>query len=178
MKVKNYLLPVAAILITAVMLLAVSQLGASAAESGALSARNEIFEKLLPGGPYEEVALEGADESIRRVFKSKDGGCIVEVSTKGYADDITLWVGVAPDGSVKGVKIIDINESFGLGNRAPGDVDFLSQYLGTSGNAEVGENITALTGATVSSKAITRAINISASYVTGEDAVTSASEWS
>ena len=56
-------------------------------------------------------------------------------------------------------------------------MDYLSQYLDTNGNAAVGENVDAITGATVTSRAITRAVNSAAAFVTGADVGTSATEW-
>ena len=66
---------------------------------------------------------------------------------------------------------------YGLGANALTDTEFLSQYLGTSGDAEVGNNIDAITGATVSSKAVTRAVNSAVAYVTGADTTSAATTW-
>ena len=43
--------------------------------------------------------------------------------------------------------------------------------------AAVGEDIDALTGATVTSKAVTRAVNSAVAFVTGADISSSATEW-
>ena len=48
---------------------------------------------------------------------------------------------------------------------------------GTTGEAAVGEGIDALTGATVTSKAVTRAVNSAAAFVTGADVSSGATEW-
>ena len=57
------------------------------------------------------------------------------------------------------------------------DWKFLAQFLKTSGEAEVGTSVDALTGATVTSKAITRCVNSAVAYVTGTDVDTSATSW-
>ena len=57
------------------------------------------------------------------------------------------------------------------------DAPFLLQFLGTAGEAAVDENIDALTGATVTSKAVTRAVNSAAAFVTGADVSSGATEW-
>ena len=57
------------------------------------------------------------------------------------------------------------------------DASFLLQFLHTSGEAAVGEDIDALTGATVTSKAVTRAVNSAAAFVTGADVSSGATEW-
>ena len=90
---------------------------------------------------------------------------------------MTLWVGVNTDGTVSGITVHKLSETFGLGQRAASDVDFLSQFLGTDGGLTVGENVDAMTGATVSSKAVTKGVNAAAGFVTGADVATSATEW-
>ena len=90
---------------------------------------------------------------------------------------MVLWVGVTNEGWVSGVTVRSHAETLGLGRRAQTDRDFLMQYLYTEGGAAVGEDIDALTGATVTSKAVTRAVNSAAAFVTGADVSSSATEW-
>jgi len=49
--------------------------------------------------------------------------------------------------------------------------------LNTSGEAEVGTNVDAISGATVTSKAVARSINSAVAYVTGADVSSAATEW-
>ena len=86
-------------------------------------------------------------------------------------------VGVSNEGKVTGLVVEDMQETRGLGAKALTDVPFLAQFLLTTGEAEVGTNIDALTGATVSSKAVTKAVNSAVAYVTGADTSSSATEW-
>jgi len=158
-------------------------LGASAAlgpvaEKNEAAAQTEIMGYMLPNRPtsFTEEPYDGEDESICRVFKA-DGGYVIEVETAGYAGPMTLWVGVTNDGQVSGVTVRDHRETFGLGRGAQTEWPFLSQFLGTAGEAAVGEDIDALTGATVTSKAVTRAVNSAAAFVTGADVSSGATEW-
>ena len=80
-------------------------------------------------------------------------------------------------GSVTGLVVRDMRETFGLGREALTDIPFLAQFLGTDGDAAVGENVDAITGATVTSRAIARGVNSAAAYVTGADVGSSATEW-
>ena len=50
-------------------------------------------------------------------------------------------------------------------------------FLRTEGDAEVGTNVDAITGATVTSKAVARCVNSAVGYVTGADAVSAATTW-
>ena len=70
-----------------------------------------------------------------------------------------------------------MEETFGLGRNALTDHEFLYQFLNTSGEAEVGTNVDAITGATVTSRAIARSINSAVAVVTGADTASSATTW-
>ena len=138
---------------------------------------NEMLATVLPGNSsFEWEDYEGEDEAIRAVYKGETG-FVIQTVAYGYAGDITLLVGVSNDGTVTGLVVRDLSETYGLGANALTDTEFLKQYLGTSGDAEVGNNIDAITGATVSSKAITRAVNAAVAYVTGADSTSAATEW-
>ena len=178
MKNNKLFAPVTAIVAAAVVLLAVSLGTRSVAEDRAEAARDEIMGYMLPSRPsfFTEEAYDGEDDSIRRVFKADDG-YVLEVETAGYAGPLTLWVGVTNEGWVSGVTVRDHAETLGLGRHAQTDYPFLMQFLYTEGEAAVGEDIDALTGATVTSKAVTRAVNSAAAFVTGADVYSSATEW-
>ncbi len=98
----------------------------------------------------------------------KDGNVIGYVfttsSAKGYGGEIKIMTGVSADGKVTGIEILSIEETAGLGMNAKKDT-FKNQYVGSSGLFSVvksnpGENeIQALTGATITSSAVTEAVN-------------------
>lgn len=136
-----------------------------------------MLETVLPGNTsFETEAYDGEDEMIRTVYRAENG-YVLETTAYGYAGDITLLVGVSKEGTVTGLVVRELSETRGLGANALVDTEFLSQYLGTSGDAQVGTNIDAITGATVSSKAVTKAVNAAVGYVTGADTTSSATTW-
>lgn len=136
-----------------------------------------LMRLLLPGGEtFTQEPYSGEDDHIRFVWKSETG-YLIETGVYGYADDVILWVGVDNSGIVTGLVVRSLHETFGLGRKALNDETFLSQYLGTAGGLAVGEDVDALTGATVTSKALTRAVNSACAYVTGADVDSSATEW-
>ena len=177
MKLKNILVPALAIALTAVILFAVSA-GLSDLRAANIQAEHiQMMQTVLPGSA--EFTLEpyaGEDSNVRSVHKAENG-FVVETVTKGYADEITVMVGVNNDGHVTGLVVRDMAETFGLGRNALTDADFLAQFLNTSGEAAVGENVDAITGATVTSKAIARCINSAVAVVTGADATSAATSW-
>lgn len=176
--IKKLIRPLLLLLIAAVMLLVLSMGLSRIGESRAAREQAFVFSYLIMDneGEYQEEPYSGEDSSIQRVFKG-DNGYIVEVKVAGYADDIVMWVGVKNDGYVTGLTIRDMDETLGLGRRALTDVPFLLQFLRSEGDAEVGESIDALTGATVSSRAVTRAVNSAVAVVTGADVTSSATTW-
>ena len=174
---KPVMLPLAAIVAACVLLL-----GLSAALQGVGSARAQsehlrIMRTILPGS--ESFVVEpytGEDENIRSVHKAENG-FVVETVTAGYAGEIRMMVGVSSEGTVTGLVVMDMEETYGLGGKALTDHKFLSQMLNTSGEAEVGTNVDAISGATVTSKAVVRSVNSAIAFVTGADVGSAATSW-
>lgn len=175
---KNILLSCCSLLFALVILLLVSIMLEPIGLENEDHALQTTMARLLPGSSsFTPEAYTGEDENITAVYKA-DIGYVVETTVSGYAGEMRLLVGVRDDGTVSGLTVAHSSETAGLGQTVLYDQEFLSQYLGTAGDAAVGENIDALTGATVTTKAVTRAVNSAAAFVTGADATSSATEWS
>ena len=92
---------------------------------------------------------------------SKRIGYAVYGFGKGYQSIIRVAVGLNPDFSIRGIKILDQAETEGLGTRILED-DFIQQFSGKQGDqlhvittADSSENaIMAITAATISSRAL------------------------
>ena len=174
---KTVFLPLITIVLAAAVLLGLSFGLKGVANANAQKEHLKMMQTLLPGS--ESVILEpytGEDANIRSVHKA-DNGFVIETATRGYADDIVMLIGVSNEGKVRGLVVRDIHETRGLGNRALTDWKYLSQYLNTTGDAQVGETVDAISGATVTSKAITRCVNSAVAYVTGTDTDSGATSW-
>ena len=174
---RKILVPIITIVLAAVILLGLYNglLGVrSANEAADLQAK---MEAILPGSKtFTPEEYTGEDTNIRSVWKA-DTGYIVETVTYGYAGNITMLIGVANDGYVTGLQVRDMQETYGLGAEALTDWEFLAQFLRTEGDAEVGTNVDAITGATVTSKAIARSVNSAVGFVTGADTSSGATSW-
>lgn len=99
-------------------------------------------------------------------------GCAVSVTAKGYGGDVTVMVGICGNkdtqAQVTGVEILSHDETPGLGANAEKE-DFRTQYkqeLSAEGFSVVKDGsggsqgkVDAITGATVTSKAVTSAVN-------------------
>ena len=177
MKTKEFVFCAACLLVSGLVLALAGAALAPTAAANAETERQEMLETLLPGGgTFTEEAYDGDDASITAVWKGQ-GGYVVETTVDGYAGPIRQWTGVSDEGSVTGLVVRDMEETLFLGRGALTDVGFLSQFLGTSGETEIGDGVDAITGATVTSRAIARGVSSACGYVTGADVTTSASEW-
>ena len=177
MKQKQWLAPVAALLLAAVVLFLSRTVLSPIARENKEQELQSILSTLLPGaGSFTEEEYTGEDESISAVYKAENG-YVVETVTAGYAGDITMLVGVYSDGSIASLVVRDMQETYGLGMGALSDVDFLSQFLWNGTSFTVGENVDALAGATVTSKAVAKAVTAASAFVTGADVSSGATEW-
>lgn len=94
-------------------------------------------------------------------------GYVMKVTTpEGYGGDITISMGLRKDGTVTGVEMLSINETAGLGMKAK-EPAFHNQYsdkrveeFEVTKTGESGEQmIDAISGATITSRAVTGAVN-------------------
>ena len=121
---------------------------------------NASMQEVLPSEHYEPLAYSGEDPLVKAIYQA-DGGYVVEVTPSGFGGELDLVVGVSADGSVTGVSIISHSETSGLGANATKE-GFRSQYIGKTGTLAVskdGGEIDALTGATITSRAVTSGVN-------------------
>lgn len=120
---------------------------------------------VLDDGTSIVAALDEAGSTI---------GYVVVNSEKGYGGDISVMTGVDISGKVTGVNILDHSETAGLGANAANE-SFRSQFEGlisgiTVSKDKAGENsIDALTGATITSRAVVRAVNAAIEVSGGEN---------
>ena len=99
------------------------------------------------------------------------GFVIGVISHEGYGGDIKLSVGIRNDGTVNGIEILSINETAGLGMRADTDefkMQFentqTDQFVYTKTGATADNEIDALSGATITTNAVTNGVNAAIAY--------------
>ena len=111
---------------------------------------------------YDEVEYTGDQSAVTKVCKTNDGNWIVEAEVSGSQGMITVAVGVNADLSCNGISIIESSETSGLGSKANDDF-FGDQFPGlTADQAKVtkdGGKVEAITGATITSKAVCSAVS-------------------
>lgn len=170
-------MPFVSLLLAAIVLLGAYNLTLDIRSANAQKELQAKMEALLPGSTtFTQESYTGEDANITLVYKGENG-YVIGTSTAGYAGTIRMLIGVSNDGYVTGLQVRQMEETFGLGAEALTDWQFLAQFLRTEGDAAVGENIDAISGATVTSKAITRCVNSAVGFVTGTDVDSGATSW-
>ena len=138
------------------------------------SARREVFSEAESFEEIEDldsiIGTTDEDRLVKKAFKSIKGveviGKVYSVESKGYGGIISIAVGIDNSGKTTGVKIVSLSETPGLGSKVQDEL-FISQLVGISpkealtvvkagGSKE--EEIDAVSGATISSKAVVEAI--------------------
>lgn len=128
------------------------------------------MKSVLKAEKYEEnsIKLDGEKITYHTALNGKKvKGYIFTVNEKGYGGDVSLMISVNPDCTVNTVQILDAsNETPGLGQNITKE-EFYSQFEGKeygvktvkSGTKSAENEVDAVTSATISSKAVERAVN-------------------
>ena len=162
---KKLLIPVAVILVAALVLFAATAGLAGTASANEQAKLDEILGYMIPGGgEYAEEEYTGSNSNITGVYRGEEG-VVVEMVVGGFANDIHMLVAVRNDGTVTGVSILDSHETYGLGQEAKSDWDFLIDMLNSQGDLAVNSNIDSITGATITSSAVVSAVNAASQFV-------------
>ena len=125
---------------------------------------------LIEADEFTEEEFKDGGESFTYYIAVKDGetvGFIFKTAEKGYGGDVSVMTAVNPVGTVMSVAILDVsNETPGLGQNAAKE-SFYSQYAGKKrgisllkNGADTAKNeVNAVTGATITSTAVNKAVN-------------------
>jgi len=139
-----------------------------------LNQRNETYSqipRLVPGAEQSKTS----ERTLGRmqVYKAFDAagrcvGWVIRVGGQGYADRLELLIGVdAPAEKITGLYVLEQKETPGLGNHIV-DKDWRGQFVGLSAAEPVrvtrrppakGNEIVAITGATISSQSVCGIVN-------------------
>lgn len=144
----------------------------------------EVFQDATSFEPMEVEAVDAAEwdaagysqERIDEMMKALDAsgnllGYVITVTTKeGYGGDIQFSIGVRLDGTLNGMSILSISETPGLGMKA-GDV-LVPQFANrkaekfeyTKSGATSENQIDAISGATITTRAVTNGVNAGLYY--------------
>jgi len=161
--------------VTALLLGVVNYVTEDRIEELKIQATRDAMQRIVPEAAdfAEETLLDDPGIVTAAYAAQKDGETVahcLEVQPSGFGGVLTLIVGVDPSGKVLGVSITNHSETPGLGANAENQL-FLNQYDGKTGpfsvvksGATQENDIEALTGATVTSKAVTTGVEAAVAY--------------
>ncbi len=126
----------------------------------------EAFSAVLKADRFDEIEFNNPDfPTVLTVHKAEGIGYVVTSKFSGAQGNITLAVGVDNDYKCTGISVIEHAETSGLGANAASTgevgVNFRAQFVGQDESialSNAGGSIDALTGATITSRAITEAV--------------------
>lgn len=140
----------------------------------------ESLRTVMPiDGDYEDVTdqysgdpvtvdVTGVSVPVKAVYKAADEGYVVEtMSPNGFGGALDMMAGVDNDGNVTGIAIISHAETSGLGSKST-DPEWQAQFKGVNGTIGVtkdGYQINAITGSTITSRAVCDGVNAAIAVV-------------
>ncbi len=120
---------------------------------------NETYAALLPNADGF-TALSCNIDGVTAVMKADNGtGYVITAQSRGYGGQVPAAVAFSPDGTILGVTMMDNSETPGLGQKVTENT-FSGQFTGRTAAEFTIDDIDAITGATISSKAAVSAINL------------------
>lgn len=118
----------------------------------------------------ESYTADGAE--VTEVLEAVDGsgaviGHVIAVTAKeGYGGDISITMGIDLTGTITGFEVLTMSETAGLGAKCTND-DFKGQFAGIQAQGELvmNQDFDQISGASITSRAITKALNASINFV-------------
>ena len=151
-------------------------------EQNGIETRNAAMSEIIPDAEFADVEVPAdyaapADKNqpvVSGVYQATLGGeaagYCVEVNPKGFGGALKMIVGINADGTVAGIKVTEASETPGLGAKAQSDANWVAQFAGAAADGSLavskdGGTINAITGATITSRAVTLGVNTAANCV-------------
>ena len=171
-KLKAILIPTLALflicLIATVLLALTNNVTAQTIAQNAVETANAARAEVLDAAAFTEDAVEAQTGLTYCTGQNDNGetvGYVITSAAKGYGGDVKVMVGYDLSGTIVGFTILDCsNETPGLGQNSK-KPEFMGRLIGKSGTLTVdkysndGQNVQAITAATITSKAVVKAVN-------------------
>jgi Na+-translocating ferredoxin:NAD+ oxidoreductase subunit G len=160
-----------ACLVSGFIIAGVYFLTAETAAKKVIELKNESMRSLVPSAD-DFKNIDGKKEWVKALSKGQTLAVIVPAESKGYGGSIKMLVAVSPDNKVLNYTIISANETPGLGDKA-GKEPFMHDVIGkdvprlqVTKDPANKENVHAIAGATITSRAVTKGIREAVELVT------------
>ena len=157
--IKNALILAAITLIAGLLLGAAHQVTLEPIQKQQEKEKQESCQNVFPeAASFEEVTMSDAEQAELTAE--------IISTTEGYGGGMQFSMGIASDGTTKGISFLSLSETAGLGMRADTD-DFKNQFKDknveafsyTKSGASADDEIDALSGATLTTNAVTNGVN-------------------
>ena len=164
-------LTVTLLLITGIVAAALAGVNAITKDAIAANQEKKTQEALAVVLPnthgLQQLPLSGDTGIVQEVYAA-GGDYAVKVAPSGFDGAVTMMVGIS-EGKVTGISVISHTETPGLGavaaaQNAKGDA-FRGQFVGQEGLLVIGDQIDAMSGATITSTAVVTGVNAALQYV-------------
>lgn len=180
-KIKDFLIKTRDLTVPTAVLLAISLIITLALSSAnlltekrieqiAIKQQNAAMAELIKADEYKNFSATFEDETAeyyKAIKENKTLGYIFITSQKGYGGDVSVMTAITPDCTIEAVKVLDASgETPGLGQNTTKQ-DFTNQFKEISNKVSVVKSsadkskgeVDAVTGATISSRAVESAVN-------------------
>lgn len=167
-------------LVSAAILGLINQVTVGPIQANTEKTVQESLRTVMPiDGDYEDVTdqysgdpvtvdVTGVSVPVKAVYKAAEEGYVVEtMSPNGFGGALDMMAGVDNDGNVTGIAIISHAETSGLGSKST-DPEWQAQFKGVNGTIGVtkdGYQINAITGSTITSRAVCDGVNAAIAVV-------------
>ena len=119
----------------------------------------------VPQAALDAASAQGG--TIESIYSVTTGGYAVKLTASGSQGKIEMVIGVDADQKITGISIVSHSETSGIGTKVMNNepnkngTPVLDQFIGLSGAGSlvVGQNVIAVSGATVSTTGVTKGAN-------------------
>ena len=128
-------------------------------EAATAAAQEAARMELVPEATSFEQIEGIAVDNVSAVYMADNGEAVITCHGKGYGGNITVMVAFTTEGTIKQIKITEQAETAGLGSKIQSEASFAASFAGLPAEDFTVSDIAAISGATISSKAVTAAVN-------------------
>ena len=144
---------------------------AASFDAGDLADKIPAANEEIAGLGYGKVSVDEA-VTANDASGAAAGYVVTATSNDGFGGAITVSVGIQSDGTVNGIEFLTLDETVGLGMNAQ-KPEWKGQFAGkkadvfsvTKDGASSDDQINAISGATITSRAVTNAVNAAVYFV-------------
>lgn len=146
-------------LLATLLLAGLNQLTTTVIAKNEEQTANETYTALLPEADGF-TRLPCDIDGVTAVMEANNGtGYVITAQSRGYGGQVPAAVAFSADGTILGVTMMENSETPGLGQKVT-EPAFSGQFTGRAAAEFTIDDIDAVTGATISSKAAVSAINL------------------